>query len=159
VNGDTTAVVSGTATETTTATTTSPGGTYPITFSTKALSAANYVFNYVNGTLTVSTAPAVVLTTTATLTKVAGGYQATIKTTNSGSAPATTVLLTTATLGVASGSPLPQSLGTLVAGGGSVTFTVTFPQSAGSDGATVVEKYAGTYTGGSFTGSLRAVLP
>jgi hypothetical protein len=159
VNGDTTAVVSGTATETTTATTTSLGGTYPITFSTKALSAANYVFNYVSGTLTVSAAPAVVLTTTATLAKVSGGYQATIKITNSGSAPATNVLLTTATLGVASGSPLPQSLGTLAAGGGSVTFTVTFPQSAGSDGATVVEKYAGTYTGGSFTGSLRAVLP
>jgi hypothetical protein len=159
VNGDTTAVVSGTATETTTATTTSPGATYPITFSTKALSAANYVFNYVNGTLTVSAAPAVVLTTTATLTKVSGGYQATIKITNSGSAPATNVLLTTATVGVASGLPLPQNFGTLAAGGGSVTLTVTFPQSAGSDGATVVEKYAGTYTGGSFTGSLRAVLP
>jgi len=159
VNGDTTAVVSGTATETTTATTTSPGGTYPITFSTKALSAANYVFNYVDGALTVSAAPAVVLTTTATLTKGSGGYQATIKITNSGSAPAANVLLTTSTVGVASGSPLPQSLGTLAAGGGSVTLTVTFPQSAGSDGASVVEKYAGTYTGGSFTGSLRAVLP
>jgi hypothetical protein len=54
---------------------------------------------------------------------------------------------------------LPQSLGTLAAGGGSATFTVTFPLSAGTDGATVIEKYAGTYTGGSFTGSLRAVLP
>jgi hypothetical protein len=159
VNGDTTAVVSGTATETTTAITTSPGGTYPITFSTKALIAANYLFNYVNGTLTVSAAPAVVLTTTATLIKVSGGYQATIKITNSGSGPAPNVLVTTATLGAASGSPLPQSLGTLAAGGGSATFTVTFPLSVGTDGATVIEKYAGTYTGGSFTGSLRAVLP
>ena len=159
VNGDTTAAVSGTATETTTAITTSPGGTYPITFSTKALTAPNYAFTYVNGTLTVSAAPTVVLTTTATLTKVSGGYQATIKITNSGSGPATNVLVTTATLGVASGSPLPQSLGTLAAGGGSATFTVTFPLSAGTDGATVIEKYAGTYTGGSFTGSLRAVLP
>ena len=159
VKGDTTAVVSGTATETTTATSTSTGGTYPITFSTKVLIAANYVFNYVNGTLTVSAAPAVVLTTTATLIKVLGGYQATIKITNSGSGPATNVLVTTATLGVASGSPLPQSLGTLAAGGGFATFTVTFPLSAGTDGSTVIEKYAGTYTGGSFTGSLRAVLP
>ena len=159
VNGDTTAAVSGTATETTTAITTSPGGTYPITFSTKALTAPNYAFTYVNGTLTVSAAPTVVLTTTATLTKVSGGYQATIKITNSGSRPATNVLVTTATLGAASGSPLPQSLGTLAAGGGFATFTVTFPLSAGTDGSTVIEKYAGTYTGGSFTGSLRAVLP
>ena len=54
VNGDTTAVVSGTATETTTATTSSGPGAYPITFSTEALTAANYTFNYVSGTLTIS---------------------------------------------------------------------------------------------------------
>jgi hypothetical protein len=54
VNGDSSAVVSGSATETTTATSASPAGTYPITFSTKALVAANYTFNYVNGTLTVT---------------------------------------------------------------------------------------------------------
>ncbi|MGC1829305.1 MAG: MBG domain-containing protein, partial [Candidatus Acidiferrales bacterium] len=52
VNGDTSAVVSGTATETTTATSASPVGTYPITFSTESLAAANYTFTYVNGTLT-----------------------------------------------------------------------------------------------------------
>jgi len=54
VNGDTTAVVSGTATETTTATSTSPVGSYPISFSTEALTAANYSFSYVNGTLIIS---------------------------------------------------------------------------------------------------------
>jgi hypothetical protein len=56
VNGDTSAVVSGTAAETTTATSTSPPGTYPITFSTEALTAANYTFTYVNGTLTITIA-------------------------------------------------------------------------------------------------------
>ena len=57
VNGDTSAVVSGTATETTTATSASPVGTYPITFSTESLAAANYTFTYVNGTLTISSPP------------------------------------------------------------------------------------------------------
>jgi hypothetical protein len=56
VNGDTSAVVSGTATETTTATSASPVGPYPITFSTESLAAANYTFTYVNGTLTISSA-------------------------------------------------------------------------------------------------------
>jgi hypothetical protein len=53
VNGDTTSVVSGGATETTTATSTSPPGPYPITFATENLSAANYTFTYLSGTLTV----------------------------------------------------------------------------------------------------------
>jgi len=57
VNGDTSSVVSGTATETTAATTSSADGTYPITFATESLTAANYTFSYVNGTLTVSGAP------------------------------------------------------------------------------------------------------
>lgn len=54
VRGDTFSVVSGTAPETTTATSTSPAGTYPITFSGTALAAANYTFTYVNGTLTIT---------------------------------------------------------------------------------------------------------
>ena len=53
VNGDTAAVVSGTATLATTATTASPVGTYPITFATETLTATNYTFNYVAGTLAV----------------------------------------------------------------------------------------------------------
>ncbi|MGB8259588.1 MAG: MBG domain-containing protein, partial [Terracidiphilus sp.] len=56
VNGDTSTVVGGTATMTTTATTTSPAGGYPISFATKNLTASNYTFNYVNGTLTVQQA-------------------------------------------------------------------------------------------------------
>ena len=53
VTGDTSSVVSGTATETTTATSTSAPGSYPISFSAESLTAANYTFNYVNGTLTI----------------------------------------------------------------------------------------------------------
>jgi hypothetical protein len=55
VNGDTAAVVSGTASLTTTATLGSPVGSYAITPSLGSLSAANYTFaNFVNGMLSVT---------------------------------------------------------------------------------------------------------
>ena len=54
VNSDAPSVVGGTASETTTATSTSIPGMYPITFSTESLTASNYTFSYVNGTLTIS---------------------------------------------------------------------------------------------------------
>jgi len=60
VKGDKTSVVSGSATLTTTATTTSAPGTYPITFATEGLVAANYSFTYVAGTLTVSSGTLVI---------------------------------------------------------------------------------------------------
>lgn len=66
VNGDTTSVVSGTPSLTTTATDLSPVGTYPITASLGTLSAANYTFIFVNGTLTVTGLSS--STTTLTLT-------------------------------------------------------------------------------------------
>jgi hypothetical protein len=66
VNNETSAVVSGTATCTTTATPTSPVGTYPINCATgSTLSSSNYSFQYVAGTLTVTaTAPTLSLTCT-----------------------------------------------------------------------------------------------
>ncbi len=72
VNGDNGSAVSGTATETTTATSTSLPGTYPITFSTESLSAANYTFSYVNGTLTITGSPAPTLTSIAPNTGARG---------------------------------------------------------------------------------------
>jgi RHS repeat-associated protein len=56
VNGDTASVVSGTPSLTTTATATSTPGSYPITASAGTLSAANYSFSFVAGTLTVNKA-------------------------------------------------------------------------------------------------------
>ena len=53
VNGDPTTVVTGTPGLSTTATANSSAGSYPITVSTGTLSAANYDFLYVNGTLTI----------------------------------------------------------------------------------------------------------
>ncbi|HUI67406.1 MAG TPA: Ig-like domain repeat protein [Nitrospirota bacterium] len=56
VNGDTSAVLSGTPSLNTAATLASPVGTYPITAAANSLSAANYNFSFVNGTLTVTQA-------------------------------------------------------------------------------------------------------
>ncbi|HWW23083.1 MAG TPA: Ig-like domain repeat protein [Edaphobacter sp.] len=53
VNGDTAAAVSGSASLTTTATASSAVGTYTIAAAQGTLSAANYTFTFVNGTLTV----------------------------------------------------------------------------------------------------------
>ena len=50
LNGDTTAVLSGSPFLSTTATSTSPSGTYPITVNLNTLSAANYTFTAVNAT-------------------------------------------------------------------------------------------------------------
>jgi hypothetical protein len=101
-------------------------------------------------------APTITITATATLSKVTGGYQATVTVKNTGTSPASNVVLSGATLGTTSGTPLPQTWGTL-AGGAAVTFTVAFPGSAGADGAGVAEKLSGTYTGGSFAASIRSV--
>lgn len=57
VNGDTAAVVSGAATCSTTTTQTSPAGNYPISCTLGTLAAQNYVFVFVDGTLTVNPAP------------------------------------------------------------------------------------------------------
>jgi hypothetical protein len=111
------------------------------------------------GTVSVIEAPTVVLTTTTSLALVSGSYVATITVTNSGTGPAGNVELTKATLGSVTGTTLPQSLGTIAANGGSATATVTFSESAGSPGARTVESYSGTYTGGTFNASVRAVLP
>jgi predicted extracellular nuclease len=98
------------------------------------------------------------LATTATLSKVAGGYQAIVTIHNSGTGTAQNVQLTAAVLGSANGTPLPQSLGD-IAGGASAVVTLTFPSTAGASGATVVERFTGTYTGGVLGGSIRVVLP
>lgn len=72
VNGDTAAVVTGTPVLTTTATANSPAGSYPITVTQGTLSAANYTFAFVPGTLTVSAA-SFTLTVAPTSLSIAAG--------------------------------------------------------------------------------------
>jgi hypothetical protein len=70
VNGDNAAVVSGNATLTTIATASSGIGSYPIVAVQGTLSAANYAFAFVNGTLAVN--PALLTVTASHATKVYG---------------------------------------------------------------------------------------
>jgi len=99
------------------------------------------------------------LSTSATLTNLgAGGYSANVTIRNTGTTYAQNVAITTATLGAASGASLPVAVGS-IAPGGSQTVAVNYPASAGTSGAPVAERYAGIYTGGSFTASIRATLP
>ena len=71
VRNDTAAVVSGAPALSTTATTSSNAGSYPITVSTGTLATANYSFLYVNGTLTVQPAP-LTITPDGSKTKILG---------------------------------------------------------------------------------------
>jgi hypothetical protein len=98
------------------------------------------------------------LATTASLSIVSGGYQAIVTVKNNGTGTAQNVTLTGATLGAATGSPLPYALGDVQPGASAVA-TFFFPATAGTPGAAVMEKYTGTYTGGNFTASFRAALP
>jgi hypothetical protein len=159
INGDGVGNLSGAPAFSTTATTSSPAGIYTVTPSQGTLSAANYSFGpFDSGTLSVVAAPTVTLTTSSTLSLISGGqYQAVITVTNSGNSAATNVTLTSATLGTATGATLPASFGTIAGSGGTASVTITFPASAGTPGAGVAEKYAGTYTGGSFSASVRSV--
>jgi beta-glucanase (GH16 family) len=100
--------------------------------------------------------PSVIVSATTSLSKLSGGYQLLVTLTNSGASLAANLQIATATLGSANGSSLPLNLGTL-ASGATTTAMIDFPASAGADGASVAEKIAGTYTGGSFSVSLRAV--
>ena len=117
---------------------------------------------YTNFTIATASVPILVgsvsVTATGALSKVANGYQMVVTVKNNGNVTASNVQLTGATLGSTSGAPLPASLGDIPSGGSAST-TITFPSSTGSDGQGVVEKLAGTYNGGTFGGSFRAVLP
>ncbi len=91
VNGESTSVVSGAPVLSTTATAGSNPGGYPITVSTGTLSATNYSFLYVNGTLTilgplVTVSPSNIAFGTVYLGSVT---TKTITVTNTGNAPAT----------------------------------------------------------------------
>ncbi|MGD0733082.1 MAG: protease pro-enzyme activation domain-containing protein, partial [Terracidiphilus sp.] len=106
VNGDGTGVLSGAPSLTTTATNSSPAGTYPIVAALGTLSAANYTFSFVNGTLSIVQSPTVIITTTAVIGgSHTGGYTATITVKNTGTGTASNVTLTAATLGSATGTP------------------------------------------------------
>jgi len=99
------------------------------------------------------------LVSTVNVTKqLDGSYLGTLTIANHGTGTAQNVALNSATLGAASASGLPDSIGN-IGPGVSVTGTIAFPASAGASGAGVVERYSGTYTGGTFGSGFRVTLP
>ena len=82
--------------------------------------------------------------------------RATVTVSNTGSIQANNVVLTSGLLGTSSGTPLPRTLSSIPPGGSTVV-TVTFPSSVLA-GANVL-KFGGTYTGGTFSSSLRVTVP
>jgi uncharacterized protein len=99
------------------------------------------------------------LLTSATLIPLGdGSYQAIVTVKNDGTGTAQEVKLSGATLGGATGSAIPVALGDIQPGASAIA-VIAFPSSAGSPGSPAIERYTGTYTGGSFGGSFRVTLP
>ena len=87
-----------------------------------------------------------------------GQVVASLNISNTGGVDAPNVKLTVGKINTTSGTPLPQSLGT-VAAGGAVPATLTFPGSVGAPGAAAMLTVSGTYTGGSFSTAVRVTIP
>ena len=134
VNGDTIAVVSGTASCSTTATTGSPVGNYPIACMQGSLSAANYTFTFVAGTLTVN--PALLTVTADNKVKIYGSPN-----------PALTYVITGFvngdTIAVVSGT---ASCSTVPAGSPVGTYPITCTQ-----GTLAATNYTFTFVAGTLT--------
>ena len=118
VNGDTASILGGTPSLTTTATQSSPTGTYPIAITQATLAAADYAFTFVNGTLTVTEAAPVLFIETGTeaapvvaavdsVTFVRGPFRVT-DSFNFSSDHLTRIIIFTSPLGLT--SPDPQQL-------------------------------------------------
>ncbi len=99
-------------------------------------------------------------TVTSTLSEQAdGSYQMAVTVTNSGTATAQAVQVTSAILGsTATTTALPLQFGD-IAVNGSKTLTLNFPASSGTSGSRSSEQVSGTYSTGSFSLGQRVVLP
>ncbi|HWR17222.1 MAG TPA: hypothetical protein VN577_20505 [Terriglobales bacterium] len=99
------------------------------------------------------------ITITAVLTKNTNGtYRAALTVKNNGTATVRAIRVTAATLGGVSATGNLPSPGDLLPGSIKAT-TLTFPATAGTSGTPSVLRIMGTYTGGSFSNSLRVVIP
>jgi hypothetical protein len=110
--------------------------------------------------VTANFATTIQLLTNISLTRLANGtYLATVVVTNNGTGAAENVRLTTLLMNSTAGTGLPRLLGAIAPLGGTATAAFTFPATLGNPGALVLERYSGTYTGGTFSGSVRVALP
>lgn len=122
VNGDSVSVVTGTPVLGTTATTSSPLGSYPITVAKGTLSSTNYTFTLVNGILNVSQSVAQTITFTAIPEVAYGANAITLKATASPSNLPVSFS--------ASGPAQIQGNTLVISGAGTVVVTATQPGNA-----------------------------
>lgn len=88
-----------------------------------------------------------------------GSYVVTVNLKNTGYLTASNLTIKKATLnGVAPTTTLPVNLDNLAAGA-STSANLTFPASSGASGSTVVLKVSGTFTKGTFSGTVKVTLP
>jgi hypothetical protein len=135
VNGDTSSVLSGSGTLTTAATASSGAGTYAITPGLGTLSAANYTFAFVNGTLTIT--PAMLTVTANNASKVYGQANPAFSATYIG-------FVNGDNASVLSGSALLTT--TATAGSGVGTYAITAAR-----GSLSAANYTFTFVGGTLT--------
>jgi hypothetical protein len=98
------------------------------------------------------------LVVTKVLSRAGGNVVVLLTIANTGGTPANNVTLTSVKVGALSATPLPQNRGTIGASA-SVQATVGVPGSVGVSGAASSLTAAGTYTGGTFSLSMRITLP
>ncbi|MDR3737298.1 MAG: pectinesterase family protein, partial [Acidobacteriaceae bacterium] len=127
VNSETSSVVSGSATVTTTATSASAVGSYPVTPAIGTLSATNYSFTFVNGSITVTKAAATV--TVANATKAYGAALPSFTATAAGLVNGD-ALGATLTVGYSTGATTASAVGSYpvnatVSGTSATNYTVT----------------------------------
>jgi sugar lactone lactonase YvrE len=130
VYADTSSVVSGAATLTTTAVTSSSTGTYPITIAQGSLSAANYTFALVNGTLTVTGATSQTITFNALPNITYGNRTITLNASASSGATVSYVVSGPATLNAATNVLSITGVGTvniIASQAGNSTYTAATP--------------------------------
>jgi hypothetical protein len=136
------------------------GQTLSVTFT--PTDAADYTTAAASTTINVNAAPSppsgVNLVVTKVLTRTGGNVVVQVTVSNTGGTPANNVTLTSVKVGSLAATPLPQNLGT-VGASASAQATVSVPGSVGVSGAASSLTVAGTYSGGTFSLSMRITLP
>ena len=136
------------------------GQTLSVTFT--PTDAADYTTAAASTTINVNAAPSppsgINLVVTKVLTRTGGNVVVQLTVSNTGGTPANNVTLTSVKVGSLAATPLPQNVGTIGASA-SAQAIVSVPGSVGASGAASSLTAAGTYTGGTFSLSMRITLP
>jgi hypothetical protein len=136
------------------------GQTLSVTFTPS--DTVDYTTAPASTTINVNPAPpppsGVNLVVTKVLSRTGGNVVVQLTIANAGGTAANNVTLTSVKVGVVSATPLPQTIGT-IGPSASAQAIVSVPGSVGVSGAASSLTAAGTYTGGTFSLSMRITLP